>query len=111
MVCSQMAITKVQSRAKGRQPPRQQVSPATQARATDQVERRLPIGAELLPDGGTHFRVWAPNSRKVAVEILQSTDEKHNNRGARRVDLRAEKNGYFSGVISDAGPGTLYHYA
>ena len=32
------------------------------------THRRLPVGAELLPDGGgTHFRVWAPKRRSVRV--------------------------------------------
>src|SRR5690606_878498 len=30
--------------------------------------RRLPFGAEPQPDGATHFRVWAPRARAVAVE-------------------------------------------
>ena len=31
--------------------------------------RHLPIGAEPQPDGGVHFRVWAPRCREVVVEI------------------------------------------
>ena len=30
--------------------------------------RRLPVGAEVLPEGGVHFRVWA--SRRQRVEVL-----------------------------------------
>jgi len=30
--------------------------------------RRLPVGAEVLPAGGVHFRVWA--SRRLRVEVL-----------------------------------------
>ncbi len=33
--------------------------------------RRLPIGAEVLPSGGVHFRVWAPRQRTVEV-VLQA---------------------------------------
>src|SRR5262249_45936842 len=30
--------------------------------------RRLPVGAEVAPDGsGVHFRVWAPDRRRVEV--------------------------------------------
>jgi 1,4-alpha-glucan branching enzyme len=29
--------------------------------------RRLPVGAEALPGGGVHFRVWAPRRRRVEV--------------------------------------------
>src|SRR5260370_23101474 len=28
--------------------------------------RRYPIGAEFLPTGAVHFRLWAPKCRKVA---------------------------------------------
>jgi maltooligosyltrehalose trehalohydrolase len=31
--------------------------------------RRLPIGAEPQPEGGVHFRVWAPRCREVTLEI------------------------------------------
>ena len=35
----------------------------------ESVERRLPVGAELLPDGGVSFRVWAPKRRSVQVVV------------------------------------------
>ena len=31
--------------------------------------RRLPIGAEPRPEGGVHFRLWAPRCREITVEI------------------------------------------
>ena len=31
--------------------------------------RRLPIGAELAPEGGAHFRVWAPAAAQVEVDL------------------------------------------
>ena len=30
---------------------------------------RLPVGAEILPEGGVRFRVWAPRCRAVEVVI------------------------------------------
>ena len=35
--------------------------------ANSKSERRLPVGAEVLPSGGVHFRVWAPRTAAVAV--------------------------------------------
>src|SRR5262245_41673375 len=32
--------------------------------------RRLAVGAELLPSGGAHFRVWAPKRTRVDVELM-----------------------------------------
>ena len=31
--------------------------------------RRLPVGAEVVPGGGVHFRVWAPRHRSVEVVL------------------------------------------
>jgi maltooligosyltrehalose trehalohydrolase len=56
------------------------------------IARRLPIGAELAPDGvRTHFRVWAPRRRRVAV-ALQRRDGTYE-----EVELEAEPGGYFAG--------------
>src|SRR6185369_15663527 len=63
-------------------------------------QRRLPVGAETLPSGGAHFRVWAPRRRVVEVAI----------EGGTRTPLAAEDNGYFSGAVSGARAGTLYKY-
>jgi maltooligosyltrehalose trehalohydrolase len=63
--------------------------------------RRLPVGAELSPSGGVHFRVWAPKRRDVAVRV-EPTGELYS--------LRAEEPGYFSGVVNVAGVGTLYRF-
>ena len=65
------------------------------------TKRRLPIGAELLQFGAVHFRVWAPRSRTVAVEIQKPK---------RRVELKSEGNGYFSGVVPEVRAGMLYKY-
>ena len=62
------------------------------------TERRLPIGAE--PTGsGTHFRVWAPLHRTVAV-VLESGSH----------TLTPEPGGYFAGQVSDARVGDRYRY-
>ena len=60
--------------------------------------RRLPIGAEVAPSGGVHFRVWAPKRREVAITL-----------GPRRpAPLEPEGNGYFSGIVANAAAGTRY---
>jgi maltooligosyltrehalose trehalohydrolase len=38
------------------------------------IRRRLPIGAEVLSGGGTHFRVWAPEH--VSVEVVYCKSQK-----------------------------------
>src|SRR5262249_7128802 len=65
-----------------------------------QAARRYPIGAEVLPGGRTHFRVWAPGRRKVEVVLEEPV---------RAFKLTAEGNGYFSG-FAEAGDGTRYRF-
>jgi maltooligosyltrehalose trehalohydrolase len=69
--------------------------------------RRFPIGAEVLPQGGVHFRVWATRCQHVMVVIEGGVDA-----GAteQTVALASEGNGYFSGLVSAADAGMLYHY-
>ena len=62
--------------------------------------RRLPVGAEVQPSGGVHFRVWASAAHEAAVEID----------GGSRLELTAEPDGYFSGVAADARAGTRYSF-
>lgn len=66
--------------------------------------RRLPVGAEPAPQGGVHFRVWAPAAEHVAVVLEGGSG------APAAIALDAEPNGYFSGLVSEAGPGTLYRF-
>src|SRR5215510_4503991 len=67
------------------------------------LRRALPVGAECQPDGGVHFRVWAP--RRKQVRVVMDID------GTRReLALTAEGTGYFSGLSETAGAGTLYRF-
>ena len=60
----------------------------------------LPWGANLLPDGsGTRFRIWAPSTREVSLEI----------EGRVPVSLRAEGNDWFS-AEAPVGAGTKYRF-
>jgi maltooligosyltrehalose trehalohydrolase len=68
--------------------------------------RRLPVGAEPVPGGGTHFRVWAPKSASVKVQLSQTEPVQN----AQEVELAAEGTGYFGAHIAGAGPGMLYRY-
>src|SRR5687768_1894417 len=70
-------------------------NPETTARHT---RRRLPIGAEYLDGGRTHFRVWAPAAHRLAVVL-----------GTTEVPLEREEVGYFSGTL-EAAPGSRYRF-
>ncbi len=62
--------------------------------------RRLPVGAEVAPEG-VHFRVWAPRCRRVEVVFEGEAGE---------LELAPEAGGYFSGLVAGAGDGALYRY-
>src|ERR1700674_2101073 len=74
------------------------------------VQRRYPIGAELIGEGRTHFRVWAPKAKGLEV-VIEGQWKK--NRGTKAAPtfqkLEREMTGYFSGEIA-AGAGTLYRF-
>jgi maltooligosyltrehalose trehalohydrolase len=71
--------------------------------------RRLPVGADVLPSGGVHFRVWA--SRRQQVEVVLEGGPGYRP-GAELVSviLEPEGDGYFSGLVLEARAGTLYRY-
>ncbi|WP_243371684.1 malto-oligosyltrehalose trehalohydrolase [Geotalea sp. SG265] len=70
--------------------------------------RRLPVGAEVMADGGVHFRVWAPKHKLVEALVEGNLQGEPVERFT--VRLSAEGNGYFSGESRDAKPGDLYRY-
>lgn len=66
----------------------------------------MPVGADVQPDGGVHFRVWAPASAHVAVlcsDQLAMTE-------VSRIELTAESGGYYSAFIGTARAGQCYRY-
>jgi maltooligosyltrehalose trehalohydrolase len=67
----------------------------------ERQERRWPIGAELLADGGVHFRIWAPQHHNAAV-VLEDIN--------REFALQREPSGYFSGRVADARAGSRYRF-
>lgn len=67
------------------------------------VKRFLPIGAEVQPGGGTHFRVWAPASPIAAIQLFSTPRQP-----GRGFPLEPEKDGYFAGLVPEAGRGALY---
>ena len=70
-------------------------------------DRRFPIGAEPMPDG-VHFRVWAPSTSAVRVEIWSSTHT--TGVPSHEAVLRAEGDGYFSGHVTEARADMRYKF-
>jgi maltooligosyltrehalose trehalohydrolase len=68
--------------------------------------RRLAVGAEILPDGDVHFRVWAPRCRRVDV-ALESDDRRGPHKSA---ELQPESDGYFSALLPGVHAGQRYRF-
>jgi maltooligosyltrehalose trehalohydrolase len=77
--------------------------------AESRQKRQLPIGAEVRPEGGVHFRVWAPRRRRVEVVIEGGAEHNRSDRPA-AFELAPEEQGYFSGLILQASAGALYRF-
>ena len=70
------------------------------------VQRRYPIGAELIGEGLTHFRIWAPKAKRLEV-VLESSPENEAERTFH--PLEEEEGGYFSGAVA-AEAGAFYRF-
>jgi maltooligosyltrehalose trehalohydrolase len=71
-------------------------------------QRRLPVGAEVLPGGGVDFRVWAPKRKKLEVVIEQLVESAGG--AATTIELQPDDHGYFSAVEPQARAGMLYRF-
>ena len=66
--------------------------------------RRFPIGAEILPGRGTHFRLWAPRHQSVAL-VLESGP------GAPlEIPMAPQDDGYHAVLVPQAAAGARYRY-
>jgi maltooligosyltrehalose trehalohydrolase len=75
-------------------------------RETRQVQRRYPIGAELIGLDQAHFRVWAPKAQRVDL-VLEASAAKTPKQTFHA--LEAERGGYFSGS-ANTGAGARYWF-
>lgn len=69
--------------------------------------KRMPMGA-VVERGGVHFRVWAPERKKVEVVLEQSEQEPEAEQEV--YPLKPDKKGYFAGLVPQAESGRLYRY-
>lgn len=67
------------------------------------IQRRYPIGAEIVNDG-VSFRVWAPDHHDVKLVIENQNDQRTS------YDMESENNGYFSLFVQGIEINTLYRY-
>jgi maltooligosyltrehalose trehalohydrolase len=72
------------------------------------LPRRWPIGAEVVPDQGVHFRVWAPQSSDVTLLLDDRPDISDS--ASRVLPMQPEGNGYHSLLTAEAVPGMFYKF-
>src|SRR5437773_3263013 len=70
------------------------------------AERRYPIGAELIGQDETHFRVWAPKAKHVDL-VLEENAAKNAKRTFH--PMKPEEDGYFSGAAR-VGANACYRF-
>ncbi len=75
------------------------------ATLSESIRRRRAIGAENQPQGGTHFRVWAPGKDRIRVVLC---DEHQTHLGG--ITLEPEEKGYFAGWVAEAQVDALYGF-
>ena len=59
----------------------------------------MPIGAELQPDGGVHFRIWAPLPKSIVL-VVDGVEHA----------MQTEEDGYRSAYVAVARAGSRYGY-
>jgi maltooligosyltrehalose trehalohydrolase len=64
--------------------------------------RKYAAGAEISPEGGVNFRVWAPAATSVRV-VIEAPDEWTEK-------LESERDGYFSAHVDGIPTGSLYRF-
>ena len=75
-----------------------------QKRQIPSTARRYPIGAEVIGDDQTHFRVWGPKARQIDVVLEDGTRSE-----LTFCPLTPEADGYFSGSVN-VGAGARYRF-
>jgi maltooligosyltrehalose trehalohydrolase len=83
------------------------MSVAAEMKVDHPLSRHLAIGAEIVPEGGVHFRVWAPDRKNVDV-ILESENHAPGQEVCSR--LQPEDDGYFAGHVAEAHAGARYRF-
>ncbi len=64
----------------------------------------MPFGAQLLPSGGTRFRLWAPSSPRVSLELrISNADEP-------LVQEMHSVRGWHEATVSEAAAGWRYQF-
>ena len=67
------------------------------------LAHHMPFGAQLQPEGGTRFRLWAPGARQVDLQL-------HGAGGDQFIPMQALEGGWYEHVAAQAPAGQLYRF-
>jgi maltooligosyltrehalose trehalohydrolase len=81
---------------------------AVRPEITPSFTRRLPIGAEIQPSGGVHFRVHAPIRNRVTVVFDSPLASANGNNATAEIELERDEEGYFAALVPEAKAGMRY---
>ncbi len=70
------------------------------------IARKFPIGAEPQPNGGVHFRVWAPSRKKVRIVLEGGPGSPAH----AEMEPDSSGAGYFSALVPEAAAQTQYRF-
>jgi maltooligosyltrehalose trehalohydrolase len=71
------------------------------------INRKLPIGAEIVQEGSVHFRVWAPKPRKIELVLRPESSPEAEGES---IELEDEGTGYRSVLVEHGKAGMRYGY-
>jgi maltooligosyltrehalose trehalohydrolase len=72
------------------------------------IAHDMPFGAQLLPRGGTRFRLWAPSVVRAELQLLDS--QAAPSPPARTYPMRAAAPGWHEVAVPEAGAGSRYKF-
>ena len=75
----------------------------TPCRGARSVAHDMPFGALPLSGGGTRFRLWAPGSERVELQLIHAASRTC-------LDMPAAGNGWHELIVRDATAGTRYKF-
>jgi len=80
------------------------------ALSLDNITPSTPMGATIIPQTGTTFKVWAPCALEVYVNIKKNNTAGWDTQKAESRKLTKNTDGYWEGFDPDAGDGDEYIY-
>jgi maltooligosyltrehalose trehalohydrolase len=70
------------------------------------IKRKFAVGAEIIPEAGIHFRLWAPGKKTIDVILFKGIDKPGD-----RFKLDKKENGFFEGIVPPAAAESMYKFS